>query len=127
MQSVVTTNNTGGLGWYYITDATGDAHWNVYYRWLNNIREMEKQAVALNEPNYRAIAKTLKSWMYSILVDSFGDIPMSEATRGDEGIFTPKFDKQIEVYKKQFFRIRIRQIFCLMKPPDLNTIGRVYR
>jgi hypothetical protein len=37
--------------------------------------------------------------MYSILVDSFGDIPMSEATRGDEGIFTPKFDTQIEVYK----------------------------
>lgn len=99
MQSVVTTNNTGGLGWYYITDAAGDGHWNVYYRWLNNIREMEKQAVALNEPNYRAIAKTLKSWMYSILVDSFGDIPMSEATRGDEGIFTPKFDTQIEVYK----------------------------
>ncbi|WP_238943996.1 SusD/RagB family nutrient-binding outer membrane lipoprotein [Seramator thermalis] len=99
MQSVVTTNNTGGLGWYYITDAAGDGHWNVYYRWLNNIREMEKQAVALNEPNYRAIAKTLKSWMYSILVDSFGDNPMSEATRGDERIFTSKFDKQIEVYK----------------------------
>lgn len=99
MQSVVPTNNTGGLGWYYITDAAGDGQWTVYYRWLNNLREMEKQAVMLNEPNYRAIAKTLQSWMYAILVESFGDIPMSEAIRGDEGLLTPKFDVQADVYK----------------------------
>ena len=99
MQSIVTTNSTVGLEWYYISDAAGDGHWSVYYRWLNNIREMEKQAAMLNETNYRAIAKTLQSWMYSIMVDSFGDIPMSEATRGDEGVFTPKFDTQMEVYK----------------------------
>lgn len=99
MQSIVTTNNTGGLGWYYIGDAAGDGQWTTYYRWLNNIHEMEKQARLLNEPNYQAIAKTLKGWMYAILADSFGDIPMSEATRGDEGLFTPKFDAQKEVYK----------------------------
>lgn len=99
MQSLVTTNNTGGLGWYYITDAAGDGHWTVYYRWLNNLREMEKQAILLNETNYQAIAKTLQSWMYAILVESFGDIPMSEASRGDEGLLTPKFDTQAEVYK----------------------------
>jgi hypothetical protein len=99
MQSVVTTNNTGGLGWYYITDAAGDGHWTVYYRWLNNLREMEKQAVLLDETNYQAIAKTLQSWMYAILVESFGDIPMSEASRGDEGLLTPKFDTQADVYK----------------------------
>lgn len=99
MQSVVPTNSTGGLGWYYMTDAAGDGIWTTYYRWLANVREMEKQAVSLNEPNYQAIAKTLKSWMYGILVDGFGDIPMREGARGDEGIFTPKFDTQLEVYK----------------------------
>ena len=99
MQSVVTTNNTGGLGWYYITDAAGDGHWTVYYRWLNNLREMENQAALLHESNYQAIAKTLQSWMYAILVESFGDIPMSEASRGDEGLLTPKFDAQEDIYK----------------------------
>lgn len=99
MQSVVTTNSTGGAGWYYIGDATGDGHWNTYYRWLANVLEMETQAVALNEPNYQAIAKTLQGWIFSILADGFGDIPMSEASRGKEGIFTPKFDAQLDVYK----------------------------
>ncbi len=61
---------------------------------------MEKQAVLLNEPNYQAIAKTLQSWMYAILVESFGDIPMSEASRGNEGLLTPRFDRQADVYKK---------------------------
>ncbi len=99
MQGIVTTNSTGGLGWYYMTDAAGDGTWSTYYRWLNNIKEMEEQAEELNEPNYEAIAKVLKSWLYQILVEGFGDVPMTEAIRGDEKIFTPAFDSQIDIYR----------------------------
>ena len=99
MQSIVTTNSTGSTGWYNEGDASGDGTWTTYYRWLNNVAEMEQQAIALNEPDYLAIAKTLKGWMYSILVDSFGDIPMTEANRAKEQIFMPKFDTQTEVYR----------------------------
>ncbi|MBP1638767.1 MAG: hypothetical protein H6Q17_350 [Bacteroidetes bacterium] len=98
LQSKVLTSSSTGVGWYYLSDAAGDGTWTTYYKWLNNIKKMEEESVALNLPNYHAVAITLRSWIYQLLVDSFGDIPMSEASSGDEGVYTPKFDTQKEVY-----------------------------
>jgi hypothetical protein len=100
MQGTVSTSSISGVGWYNIQDAAGDGSWSTYYKWLTNIREMEKQAIKLNEPNYRAIGMTLRSWIFQLLTDGFGDIPMTEACRGGEGILTPKFDNQLDVYKQ---------------------------
>ena len=100
MQCRVSTSSTNGLGWYYVSDGAGDGTWNNYYKWLNNIREIEDRAIELNEPNYQAVAIVLRSWIYQILTDAFGNIPMSEASQGEEGVFTPKFDTQQEIYRK---------------------------
>ncbi|HSN62081.1 MAG TPA: SusD/RagB family nutrient-binding outer membrane lipoprotein, partial [Ferruginibacter sp.] len=70
------------------------------YRWLTNIKETYTAALAQDDVNYQAIALTLNAWMYANVTDAFGDIPMEEATRGDEGIFRPKFNTQQEVYTK---------------------------
>lgn len=98
MQAVVPTNSTGGVSRYFISETAGDGTWTAYYRWLMNIRQMEKMAVALNEPNYQAVAKTLHAWVFQLTTDCFGDIPYTEACRGDEQLFNPKFDKQSEIY-----------------------------
>ncbi len=99
MQSVVSTSSTSGAGWWILSDAAGDGTWTNYYKWLNNIEGMNKKAVQYNEPNYIAIASTLKCWVYQILTDAFGNIPMEEACKGDEQLYTPKFDKQADIYK----------------------------
>jgi hypothetical protein len=99
MQCKVSTSNTNGVGWYYVNDGAGDGAWTTYYQWLNNIRIMEQKAIELNEPNYHAIAIVLRSWLYQILTDAFGNVPMSEACRGSEQIFTPKFDSQQDIYR----------------------------
>lgn len=99
MQSKVSTSNTNGVGWYYITDGAGDGSWSTYYKWLNNIEEVYKKAVALNEPNYQAVALTLRSWVYQLLVDSYGNVPMQEACRGDEKLYSPRYDKQADIYQ----------------------------
>ena len=62
-------------------DAAGDGTWSTYYKWLNNIREMEKEAVKLNVVNYQAVSITLRSWIYQLLTDAFGNVPMTEARR----------------------------------------------
>lgn len=100
MQEVVTTNSNTGAGWLYISDTAGDGSWTTYYRWLNNIDAIEQEAIERDAPNYRAVALTLKSWIYSLLVDSFGDIPMTEATSANEGIYKPAFDTQVDVYRQ---------------------------
>lgn len=104
MQCAVSTSSTNGVGWWYMTDSEGDGTWTTYYKWINNAKEImrltEQLPTASKQPNYDAISLTLQSWMYQILTDAFGDIPMSEACAADKGILTPKFDTQQQVYKQ---------------------------
>lgn len=105
MQCAVSTSSTNGVGWWYMTDGAGDDVWSTYYDWINNAKEIQRLTaketatnVAVN--NYNAVSLTLQSWMFEILTDAFGDIPMSEAASADKGIYTPKFDTQQQVYKQ---------------------------
>ncbi|MBD8491028.1 SusD/RagB family nutrient-binding outer membrane lipoprotein [Echinicola sp. CAU 1574] len=89
---------SGGYHRYDISESAGNGTWNTYYRWLINIKEMREAAIASEDPNYEAIAMTLNAWVYSQLTDSFGDVPMEEASRAEEGILRPAFNTQEEVY-----------------------------
>lgn len=91
---------TGGVHRYDITENSGSSTWATYYRWLTNVKEMYKAAVDLNDPNYQAVAMTLNAWIYANLTDCFGNVPMTEAGRGDEGILRPAFDQQKDIYTK---------------------------
>lgn len=91
---------SGGVHRYDISESAGNSTWNTYYRWLNNVKEMQHAAVEAEAVNYEAIALTLNAWIYSLLTDAFGDVPMEEAVRGDEGIFYPSFNTQQEIYTK---------------------------
>jgi len=88
----------GGVHRYDISESAGNSTWNTYYRWINNVKEMRAAAVAAQDPNYEAISLTLNAWLYSLLSDSFGDVPMTEAVQGDLGIYTPVFDTQQLIY-----------------------------
>ena len=71
--------------------------WFDFYNLLrdvNNILDIEE-----NENSYVATALILKSWMYQIMTDLYGDIPYSQAIQGkSEGNFTPVFDSQEAIY-----------------------------
>lgn len=89
----------GGIHRYEILENTGNSQWNASYKWAKNIREMLAASEANpNDSNYKAIGLTLRAWIYSNLTDSFGDIPFSEASKGDEGGVKPKYDTQQEIY-----------------------------
>lgn len=93
-------SSTGGIHRYDITENTGNSTWNTYYRWMKNIKEMYEAAVTAQDPNYQAIAMTLNAWVTSSLTDCFGDIPYTEALKGNEQVFYPVFDKQSGIYPK---------------------------
>ncbi len=65
-------------------------------------RIVTKADTALNTRNYTAIAKILQGFTYQLLTDNFGDIPFSEALKGESttgvGNVSPKYDKQQDVY-----------------------------
>lgn len=89
---------SGGVHRYVVSESAGNSTWNTYYRWLANIREMRAAAVTAQDPNYEAVALTLNAWVYANLTDCFGDVPMTEASRAEEGLLYPVFDSQQQVY-----------------------------
>ncbi len=71
--------------------------WFEFYDLLRDVKNI--QDIEETDNSYVAVSLIMKSWMYQILTDLYGDIPYSEATQGkSEGNFTPAFDRQETVY-----------------------------
>lgn len=75
--------------------------WNSVY---SNMRNVQNIIDASNnaspvQNNYLGVALIMKSWLFSLATDAYGDIPYSEAIQGKTGgIYTPKYDKQEDIY-----------------------------
>ncbi|MBA4055656.1 MAG: SusD/RagB family nutrient-binding outer membrane lipoprotein [Marivirga sp.] len=91
-----TSTNGEGLHRYVVNPGAGV--WTSFYGYLNDIEDIYAISDELNENNYKAIALLYKSWAYSILTDSYGDVPYSQATKATEGILKPTFDDQKSIY-----------------------------
>lgn len=91
---------SGGLHRYDVSQNIGNSSWSTYYRWLNNIKEMNIASVEAGDVNYEAISLTLNALVYANLTDLFGPVPMTNALQGEEGNFYPSFDSQEFIYNK---------------------------
>lgn len=125
MQFAVTTSTTGGVHRYADLENAGNSTWNTYYLQLTNIKEMYELAVAANDTSYQGIALTMRAWVLGNLTDCFGDVPMNEACRGDEGILTPKFDTQKAIYEQLLADLETANAF-LAKGKDVSSTDLLY-
>ncbi len=74
--------------------------WEICYTnnaQLNNLLA-NTQAEAAYHKNIRCVARIWKNHMWQLLLDSWGDIPYSEALKAEEGILSVKYDKQEDIY-----------------------------
>ncbi len=75
--------------------------WNTVYgnmRNLQNIIDYAEAAVPVQN-NYLGVALIMKSWMFSLATDAYGDIPYTEATKGKtDGIYLTTYDTQETIY-----------------------------
>jgi hypothetical protein len=86
---------------YQLDEAATNTLWTSYSTPLSNIQELLRVNELAPEPtsgNQNAIAKILSVWIYHVLTDSYGNIPFSEALKGDELILTSKYDDSKTVY-----------------------------
>ena len=72
------------------------------YGILQNLEDIIKNATEAGNTQYAGIAKILKAYSYSVLVDVFGDVPFSEANKLKEGVLYPKFDDDAAIYDALF-------------------------
>ena len=84
---------------YNITEADVNNMWyfNLYGGTMKDLDILIKKADAQNSPYYGGIGRILMAYSLGICTDLWGDIPYSEAFRGQE-IQNPKYDSQQEIY-----------------------------
>jgi len=94
--SVYTHQTTGRVG----ADryGAGSAGWEGLYGAIKDLDVIIKQGTAETRYTYAGVAKILKAYAFSVLVDVYGDCPFSEFNKFEQGIKQPKFDKGVDIY-----------------------------
>lgn len=69
------------------------------YTTVRNAKMMVEEAERINAPDYyKGLAHFFRAYTFATLTERMGDIPYTEAMKGSEGIFYPKYDTQKDVY-----------------------------
>lgn len=83
---------------YIFTSSSFTELWGTgFTKGVVNLNELIKLADAQANPNYKGVALVLRSWIFTLETDAYGDIPYSQAGNIDEYL-TPKYDAQKDVY-----------------------------
>jgi SusD/RagB-like outer membrane lipoprotein len=85
----------------YIVRPGVDGEWGLYSSALADFQRMIDKGVAAGVPNWEAVGRIMKSYVFSVMTDAMGDIPYSEAFRGG-ALLTPKYDTQQAIYTALF-------------------------
>lgn len=105
--TAINSNAMGFAGLWTVSDAydlsntSFQGTWNGGFQNLQIIEEMLKSSADGKNPRYRGIALTLKAYTVGNYVDMFGDMPYTEAWKGNiaEPNKSPKFDKDSDIYE----------------------------
>ncbi|MBC7949037.1 MAG: SusD/RagB family nutrient-binding outer membrane lipoprotein [Chitinophagaceae bacterium] len=85
-----------------------DYLYNGWYSQLTNFKDIYKIAsdpLTFNR-SYMGISLICQSWVYSLLTDTYGDVPYSQSNLArDSAIYEPRFDKQKDIYLDIFNKL----------------------
>lgn len=80
---------------YSISTDYLDRVWGeAYAGGLNDLKNVRENG----NTGYKLVGAALQGYIYQVLVDAVDKIPYSEALKGLDGVFQPKFDKGEDVY-----------------------------
>lgn len=68
-----------------------------YAQSIAGFNKIIEQGDAQGNPNYKGVGLVLRSWVFLLLTDAYGDIPYSQAGKIKQFV-TPVYDKQKDVY-----------------------------
>ena len=85
----------------YIVRPGTDGGWGMYSGSLEDCQRMILRGDATGTPNWSAVGRIMKSYIFSELTDEMGDLPYSEALKGDTNL-TPVYDTQQQIYTGLF-------------------------
>ncbi len=73
--------------------------WNNVYGNYRNLQNIFTQVGSNTASPYYGVSLILKSWMFSLVADAYGDAPYSQAGKGKtDAAYQPVYDKQEDIY-----------------------------
>lgn len=128
--------NTRGIGNFQQTGDSFTSPWSTLYRvTLINNEQIITQGTTEGRWDYVGIAQLQKAYVYSQIVDLWGDVPYSEALNGAVNS-SPRFDKDEDIYNgngsiQGLFSLIDEGLANLAKPsvptkPILATVDLIY-
>jgi hypothetical protein len=110
---------------YNLLNSDYQANWDNYYLNLQNYDYIEKNSTTDQQKPYAAIAKIMKAYIFQILVDTYGNIPYSEALKGSATpqILKPKYDDQVTVYESLVTELDAAMALINSSPVDAAEVG----
>ncbi|GAB2524352.1 SusD/RagB family nutrient-binding outer membrane lipoprotein [Spirosoma aerophilum] len=109
---------------YNLSNTSFQGTWNDAYRNLQSMEEMLKATEDGKNPRYRGIALVLKAYAMGNYVDMFGDMPYTEAWKGNAAKqnTSPVFDKDAAIYE-DLIKLCDQAIVELAKPQPVAVIN----
>lgn len=95
------TQKDGWSGTHNAYEWGGSQSWAPYYSILRNNQYVYDRAVTLNWEMHQGITLVMKSMLFGLITDLWGDAPYSAALKGDDGTAAntfPVFDSQEAIY-----------------------------
>lgn len=90
---------SGDLSRYQQQGTSFDDPWDGFYsQTLNDLESVITSGTVQQEWGYVAIAKIEKAYLVSLMVDMWGDIPYSQAEKGQQTV-SPPLEKGAEIYE----------------------------
>lgn len=113
---------------YAFKQTWADYLWNAWYPQLTNFDQIDSLARLSATPNksYQGIGKVCKVWLYSLLTDTYGDIPYAQALQGYNGNVEPAFDRQQDIYLDMFRQLEAANSLLSAGEAIVTTSDPVY-
>jgi hypothetical protein len=103
--------------------------WAPYYEALRTNAEMIKKAEELDLPHHKALGLILKSYLFGMVADLWGDAPYSQALQGENGgeeNLKPLYDSQREIYMGLLVDLEAANDLLLGAGPSVSPAQDVY-
>ena len=72
---------------------------------LNDLKRIKTVSGESADKGNYYVAEALSIFTWQVMTDVWGDVPYFEALKGDEGLFSPKFDSGSDIYADLLIRI----------------------
>jgi hypothetical protein len=90
---------SAGESKYILSPTDVDDLWRrMYYQPMMDANKIIEKAKAQSSPHYAGVAKVCMAMCLGTMTNLFGDMPYSQAFKGDEAVLNPAFDTQQQIY-----------------------------